>query len=564
MNHLMSKFCWARSLICFVFWAVITFLLTSACAGTPSPTPQPPSSPTALPVTSIPTSAPTITPTPYIKLAPPPQLFSLCWVAYSPTNFDPDQEIYPLEESIRQDLQVLQAAGFTGLVTYGANGTLGSAVPRLAQELGFRGLIMGIWDPTSETEREQAIAAANYAVTVGFVVGNEGLGDPYDLATLQSAMDELRRATGKPVATTEEIGDYSDPTLLALGDWVFPNAHPFYAGLIDPNEAVAWTEQVFADLRQRTDLAVMFKEVGLPTGGDPRGRLNEAVQAEYYRLLRDTDVQFVYFESFDQPWKEEPSVEPFWGLFKADRTPKKAVQYVCAAAPATPTPSLTPTATFEPAATSSATPISLPTSTATPTRAPTPTVGPEGVFNVYTDADAPDNHFTPSGYMGDTGDITVNVVWTDNPYSGTSAIKITYAAEGRGPNACPFAPPCKWAGVYWQTPPDNWGTVPEAGFDLRGFRKLTFWARSDTEVRIEFKVGGIITGPYPDSIQPARSSGILTLSSEWQRFEINLADANLSYVIGGFAWVANWNNNGIRTGNPKTLIFYLDDIRFER
>jgi len=165
--------------------------------------------------------------------------------------------------------------------------------------------------------------------------------------------------------------------------------------------------------------------------------------------------------------------------------------------------------------------------------------------------------------MGDTGDITVNEVWTDNSHSGASSIKIIYSAEGKGPNECPFVPPCKWAGVYWQTPPDNWGTVPDAGFDLRGFRKLAFWARSDTEARIEFKVGGI-TGSYPDSIQPARSSGIKTLSPEWQPFEIDLEDADLSYVIGGFLWVTNWNNNGISEGNPKTLVFYLDDIRFER
>jgi len=554
-----------RLLIWIMTWVGLPLLiigwLASACGGKPSPTSQPPAFPTVLRETSTPTHAPT--PTLLAGLAPPPQLFSLCWVAYSPTNFDPDQEMYPSEESIQQDLEVLHASGFTGLVTYGANETLGSAVPRLAQEMGFRGLIMGIWDPTSQAEREQAVAAAGYAVTEGYVMGNEGLGERYDLSTLQSAMDELRQATGKPVATTEEIGDYSDPTLLTLGDWVFPNAHPFYAGLIDPDEAVTWTERIFADLRKRTDRPVMFKEVGLPTGGDPRGRLNEALQAEYYRQLRETDVQFVYFESFDQPWKKEPSVEPFWGLFRADRTPKEAVQHVCAGVPASPTLSPTPLATVEATSTSIATPTSYPTPVATPTSTPTPRVSPEQAFNVYTDAEAPDNHFTPSGYMGDTGDITVNEVWADHPHSGTSSLKITYSAEGKGPNECPFAPPCKWAGVYWQTPPDNWGTVPNAGFDLRGFRKITFWARSDTEARIEFKVGGI-TGPYPDSIQPARSSGIKTLSPEWQPFEINLEDANLSYVIGGFLWVTNWNNNEISEGNPKTLVFYLDDIRFER
>jgi hypothetical protein len=165
--------------------------------------------------------------------------------------------------------------------------------------------------------------------------------------------------------------------------------------------------------------------------------------------------------------------------------------------------------------------------------------------------------------MGDTGDITMNVAWSDNRYSGNSAIKIIYVAEGLGPNACPYNPPCKWAGVYWQTPENNWGTVPDAGYDLRGFEKLTFWARSDTEAHVEFKVGGI-GGDHPDSLQPASSSGWLELTSEWKLHEIDLTDANLTYVIGGFAWSANWDNNGISEGKPRTLVFYLDEIRFEQ
>jgi len=54
------------------------------------------------------------------------------------------------------------------------------------------------------------------------------------------------------------------------------------------------------------------------------------------------------------------------------------------------------------------------------------------------------------------------------------------------------------------------------------------------------------------------------LTDQWQCFEIGLSDANLSYVIGGFAWVADWGDNEISEDNPKRIVFYLDDIRFER
>lgn len=536
-----------------------------ACAEARSPTPdfstpvtRRPQIPSPMPSRVAPSSTSALG---QAQLPPPTQLFSLCWVGYSPTSFDPDQGTYPAEESIRQDLEILRAAGFTGLVTYGAHDTLGTVVPRLAQELGFSGLIVGIWDPTNTAEWKHAVAAAEYQVTVGYAVGNEGLGEDYDLATLHSTMTKLRQATGRPVATTEEIGDYSDPTMLTLGDWVFPNAHPFYAGIIEPGEAVEWTERVFTDLQHRSGRPVMLKEVGLPTGGDPRGRLDETVQAEYYGQLRDTEVQFVYFEAFDQPWKKATSVEPFWGLFGVDRTPKKVVQYVCANVPPSPTTAPIPPATTKPATTSTITPTSPLTPAITVTRILTPTGTPQ-VFDIYTDAEG-DKPFSPTGKMGDTGDITVNEAWTESKHSGTSSIKITYSAKGSGPNECPYKPPCQWAGVYWQRPPDNWGTIPNVGIDLRGFRRLTFWARADTEVRVEFKVGGI-TGKHADSIQPARSSGLLTLSDKWWRFEINLEGLDLSYVIGGFAWAANWDNNGITEGNPRVLVFYLDDIRFEK
>jgi hypothetical protein len=197
----------------------------------------------------------------------------------------------------------------------------------------------------------------------------------------------------------------------------------------------------------------------------------------------------------------------------------------------------------------------------TPTSATTVTditTVPDNIFIVYTDSGSPNNHFVPSGFMGDAGDIAINQEWTDNPHSGTTAIQITYFRAGVGPNICEYGSPCKWAGVYWQNPGNNWGAIPGAGFDLSGMQRISFWARSDSEARIEFKVGGI-TGPYPDSLQPARSSGILTLTSQWQWFHIPLADADLSYVIGGLCWVTNWYRN-----SAGPVIFYLDDIVFER
>lgn len=245
---------------------------------------------------------------------------ALRWVAYSPTNANPDAGLEPTEASLREDLTVLRSAGFTGLVTYGSTGIVGRRLPYLAEELGFRGLLVGVWDPGNGDELASATAVAASPVVLGYVVGNEGLDQRYTLSEVTSAMDALRRAAGKPVTTTEQIDDYRDADLLAAGDWVFPNAHPYFQNLTDPHLAADWTSREFDDLSRRAGRFVLFKEVGLPTAG--ADGLSEESQRDYYQALALTPTRFVYFEAFDMTWKTHLPVEPHWGLFRSDRTPK--------------------------------------------------------------------------------------------------------------------------------------------------------------------------------------------------------------------------------------------------
>ena len=50
-------------------------------------------------------------------------LARLCWIAYSPTHFDPTTNPvqWSAEDDVREDLRVLHDAGFNGLVTYSSN-----------------------------------------------------------------------------------------------------------------------------------------------------------------------------------------------------------------------------------------------------------------------------------------------------------------------------------------------------------------------------------------------------------------------------------------------------------
>ena len=180
-------------------------------------------------------------------------------------------------------------------------------------------------------------------------------------------------------------------------------------------------------------------------------------------------------------------------------------------------------------------------------------------FYVYEDASSSNNHYEPTGYMGDVGDIRIVKNYEKNPHSGPESLQIVYSAKGTGPSECPYRGPCKWAGVYWQQPTNNWGKdqVSKAkGWDLSSYNRLLFAARAEKPATIEFKVGGI-DAPYGDSLKDGRRK-VAKLTEAWQEFEIDLTGADLRHIIGGFSWVTNWDTN------PQGVTFYLDDVRFER
>ena len=252
------------------------------------------------------------------------RLRSLRWISFAPTNWDPEKGVQPSLQSLKDDLKILHRAGFNAIVTYGAN----VLEPETAEQMGFRGMIFGVWDPQDRDEMERAKSAFESDIVIGFSIGNEGLDVRYDFQTLKGAIDELRAATGRPVTTSEQIEDYQDQSLLTLGDWIFPIVHPYWHNVCDPEDAVEWTELQYRHLTVKApNHTVFLKEVGLPSGGGPG--LSEASQAEYYRRLQGTDIFFCWFESYDQPWKgRSHSVESYWGIFRSDRSPKAAANII--------------------------------------------------------------------------------------------------------------------------------------------------------------------------------------------------------------------------------------------
>lgn len=167
---------------------------------------------------------------------------------------------------------------------------------------------------------------------------------------------------------------------------------------------------------------------------------------------------------------------------------------------------------------------------------------------VYQDKGSTVNHYVPSGWMGDYGDLKIDDSSREEPQDGRTAIKWTYNAKG--------AQGARWAGVYWQTPPNNWGERP-GGLNLTGYKRLTFWARGAKggETLTEVKVGGI-TGQFGDT--DSSSIGPVRLTKEWKKYTIDLADKDLTRIPGGFCWVTSAEES------PDGISFYLDEVRFEK
>jgi hypothetical protein len=182
-----------------------------------------------------------------------------------------------------------------------------------------------------------------------------------------------------------------------------------------------------------------------------------------------------------------------------------------------------------------------------------PLLKPEGKkqeampFYVYSDRSSANNHFIASGFMGDFGDLKIDGASKEDPYLGDTCIKIVYNAKA--------SQGARWAGIFWQNPANNWGTV-DKGFDVSKAQKLTFWARGEKggERIEEFKVGGIM-GEFSDTDSSALGPVILT--KEWTQYTIDLKGKDMSYIIGGFAFTTNVDVN------PEGCTFYLDEIKYE-
>jgi hypothetical protein len=195
--------------------------------------------------------------------------------------------------------------------------------------------------------------------------------------------------------------------------------------------------------------------------------------------------------------------------------------------PTTTTPTTTPPSTGNPAITGPA-----PANPAVKMAAlPLPVVGEGG-----------EGAFEPTGWLGDAKAMTLETKSTEGPHSGKTCVRVDFKGSAD-----------KLAGIIWQNPRNNWGTLP-GGYNLSGAKTLTFWARgAQGGEKLNFGYGYVTKEKqYFDTSTATLKS--VTLTKDWQQFSIPLAGRDMTCIISGFFWTA------VDLGKPIT--FFLDDVEF--
>lgn len=187
-------------------------------------------------------------------------------------------------------------------------------------------------------------------------------------------------------------------------------------------------------------------------------------------------------------------------------------------------------------------------------------------FPVSEDVSSGGNHFHAFAKIPDRfAPVDINGSWSEVKHSGATSLRCTFLPRSPG-----------FGGFYFQngvllgtqtSPQPNFGTYPNAGIDLTGATALTFWARGERGgEEIEFFVFGVgrnaETGErvevFPDSsFRRPKQGTIVRLTREWKQYTISVGGLDLSYVLGGFGWVAAIDRN------PAGAVFFLDDIQYE-
>lgn len=274
------------------------------------------------------------------------------FISYTPRSFSVvNGLVQPASlTGITSDLKLLRPF-FDSLITYSCNNGL-ELVPDVAEKLGYLAIIVGIWDPKSEIEIQNAIRLTQKhpRLILAISVGNEGLyARHYSPGDVEKTILRIRKeVTSVALTTSEPFFLYFKPEhfdFFNKMDLLLPNIHPTFEKWFQPSDAengAAFVLNVANKLQSQYPQPIIIKETGLPSGPASMG-FTEAHQsafwAEIMKQSGTSETRAVScFEAFDAPWKpvvtkgyfpgSDHVQEAYWGFFTVEGKSKPVVNAI--------------------------------------------------------------------------------------------------------------------------------------------------------------------------------------------------------------------------------------------
>lgn len=231
------------------------------------------------------------------------------------------------EDELRQKLSII--VPYTNWVrTFGCR----RGMEKVAELCRLRGkkTAVGAWLSSdlnaNDLEIESLIQLLQKGLVDIAVVGSETIlrGELTEEQLISYIQRVKQYANGVPVTTGEIYQKYLEhPALVDACDVIFVNIYPYWEG-VDVGYAMYYLDIRFEELKKVAgNKRIIISESGWPSNGNTIGEAVPNLEnARYYFInfvswAEAKNVEYFYFEAFDEPWKWTPEnpQEAYWGIF---------------------------------------------------------------------------------------------------------------------------------------------------------------------------------------------------------------------------------------------------------
>lgn len=269
----------------------------------------------------------------------------------------PDKDSLTSKQHILEDLQLISSRW--QLIRMYGSGKQEQNILEVIRDNNLPVRVMqGIWLDKHKTEQQNneqvknAIELANEfpEIIIAVNVGNEIFVDWSwhridDMDKVVGHIRDVRSKIKQPVTVNDDYNFWNKDRSKKIADeidFIGLHAYAFWNNK-SIDEAMEWTQSIYREIQKRhPDHVIAYTETGWPTSrvydssyeGTLIGKAGEDEQKiffdQYDAWVNKEKIISLYFEAFDENWKggfdgEKPmdKAEKHWGVYKADRTPKK-------------------------------------------------------------------------------------------------------------------------------------------------------------------------------------------------------------------------------------------------